>query len=225
VPAAKPRAKATGLGSWIAPPRFLLFVAVLVLGAAALRLSGVQLVDSLEYAFDAAAAVFLISMWPLLGDIGAAKMRIHSRDNEANRALVLIITMIMSLVVFAAIAGDLPKAKKGDLAAMSTLIGTMFLAWAYTNTVFALHYAHAFYSDEPKEGGDVGGLEFPGTKEPDYWDFLYFSFTLGMSFGSPDVNVTRGAVRRVVVVQSFIMFVYNIGVVAFIINALGGGGG
>ena len=214
----------TGMGNRIAPPRFLLFVAVLAISAVALWWLGVPVADSLEYGFDGAVVVFLASIWPLLGDIGAAKMRVHASDNDANRALVLVITIVISLAVFAAIAGDLPKAKKGDITAMATLIGTMFLAWAYANTVFALHYAHAFYSEAPKEGGDVGGLDFPGTKEPDYWDFLYLSFTLGMSFGSPDVNVTRGAVRRIVVAQSFVMFIYNIGVVAFIINALGGGG-
>lgn len=222
---ARGKQAATGMGNRIAPVRFLLFVAVLVISAVALWYLGVSVADSLEYGFDSAVVVFLASMWPLLGDIGATKMRAHAGDNDANRALVLIITIVISLAVLAAIAGDLPKAKKGDIPAMATLIGTLFLAWAYANTVFALHYAHAFYSKEPKEGGDIGGLEFPGTKEPDYWDFLYFSFTLGMSFGSPDVNITRGAVRRIVVAQSFLMFVYNIGVVAFIINALGGGGG
>lgn len=226
---AKPAAQAKGpgiigwLGNRIAPPRFLMFVAVLIAGAAGFHAAGFPRSDSLEYGFNIAAVLFLLSMWPLLGDVGAERMREHSQANDANRALVLIITVVISLAVFAAIGGDLPRAQKGDMTAMGSLIGTLFLAWTYSNTVFALHYAHAFYSIAPKEGGDVGGMDFKGTKEPDYWDFLYFSMTVGMSFAASDVDVTRGAVRRVVIVQALIAFVYNIGVVAFIINALGGG--
>lgn len=212
------------LGNSIAPPRFLLFLTTLVSGAVALHAYGVRWADALEYGFDAAVVVFLLSMLPLLKDCGADAMRVHSSENEANRTLVLGITIVISIAIFAAITGDLPLAKKGNTTAMCTLIGTLALAWAYSNTVFALHYAHAYYSNAPKEGGDVGGMEFPGTKEPDYWDFIYISFTIGMSFAVSDVNITRGAVRRVVTVQALIAFIYNIGVVAFIINALGGGG-
>ncbi len=216
---------AAKLGNRIAPPRFLMFLAILVLGSTAFYLAGQKLADALEYGFDIGVVVFLASLMPLMHDTRADEMRVHSTENEANRVLVLGITMLISIAIFAAITGDLPEAKKGSVHAMATLIGTLALAWAYTNTVFALHYAHAYYSVEPKEGGDVGGIEFPGTKEPDYWDFIYFAFTLGMSFGTPDVNLTRGAVRRVVTVHCLITFIYNIGVVAFIINALGGGGG
>ena len=211
------------LGTRIAPARFLLFLAVLAIVGLGFVILGVSIQDALEYAFDIAVVTFLGSLWPLLKDAGAPEMRRHSSENEANRPLVLGITMVMSVAVFAAIVGDLKYAKAGSLVAMGTLIATLTLAWAFTNAVFALHYAHAFYSKAPKEGGDVGGIDFPGTKEPDYWDFLYLSFTLGMSFGTPDVNLSRGAVRRVVMAQCFVAFIFNIGVVAFIINALGGG--
>ena len=72
------------------------------------------------------------------------------------------------------------------------------------------------------KNGDHGGFEFPGTAEPDYWDFLYFSFTAGMSFAASDVNVTRGRVRRIVVLQCLLSFIFNIGVLAFSINVLAG---
>jgi uncharacterized membrane protein len=68
-----------------------------------------------------------------------------------------------------------------------------------------------------------GGFDFPGSPDPDYWDFLYFAFTAGMSFAASDVNVTRGAVRKVVVLHSLLSFVFNIGVLAFSINVLAGG--
>jgi uncharacterized membrane protein len=93
-----------------------------------------------------------------------------------------------------------------------------------------LHYAHAFYgAPRPNDTGHDsaahrGGFQFPGTPEPDYWDFLYFSFTAGMSFAASDVNVTCGRVRRVLVAQCLLSFIFNIGVIAFTINALSGAG-
>ena len=73
------------------------------------------------------------------------------------------------------------------------------------------------------DSGDAAGIEFPGTKSPDYWDFAYFSFTLGMTFQTSDVAVTSTAIRKVVLFHCFAAFVFNIGVIAFTINVLGGG--
>ena len=63
----------------------------------------------------------------------------------------------------------------------------------------------------------------PGTDEPDYWDFVYFAFTLGMTFQTSDVSITDRRIRRVVLGHSLAAFVFNLGVLAFTINVLGGG--
>jgi uncharacterized membrane protein len=109
--------------------------------------------------------------------------------------------------------------------AIGKLIVTLALSWAFTNLVFMLHYAHMHYARGPDGKGDRGGFDFPGTAEPDYWDFFYFAFTAGMSFAASDVDVTRTAVRRVVVAHSLLSFVFNIGVLAFSINVLAGAAG
>jgi len=108
--------------------------------------------------------------------------------------------------------------------AIVKLIVTLALSWAFTNLVFMLHYAHMHYA-RAADGSDHGGLAFPATPEPDYWDFLYFAFTAGMSFAASDVDVTDGAVRRVLVAHSLLSFVFNIGVLAFSINVLAGAAG
>jgi uncharacterized membrane protein len=72
----------------------------------------------------------------------------------------------------------------------------------------------------PGEGS--AGLEFANTKEPVYWDFVYFAFTIGMTFQTSDVSITSDRIRRVVTVHSLAAFVFNIGVLAFTINVLGG---
>ena len=213
-----------GIGSRIAPPRFLLFMLVMAgtVGWTVL-LDHVHWSNALVRGFNLAAIVFTISLWPLSRDHTAAQMRIHAQENDANRALVLLITTVVMLAILAAIASDLPSAKHGDNWAVIKLVFTLSMAWGFTNLVFMLHYAHAHYGTAPDGKGHRGGFEFPGTSEPDYWDFLYFSFTAGMSFAASDVNVTCGRVRRVLVVQCLLSFIFNIGVIAFTINALSGG--
>jgi hypothetical protein len=88
-----------------------------------------------------------------------------------------------------------------------------------------MHYAHMHYSPDRDGIHDRGGFEFPGTAEPDYWDFLYFAFTAGMSFAASDVNITRGGIRRVVVLHCLLSFLFNIGALAFSINVLAGAAG
>jgi uncharacterized membrane protein len=98
---------------------------------------------------------------------------------------------------------------------------TLALSWLFSNTVYALHYAHLFYTDDAS-GKDSGGIDVPKCDEPDYWDFLYFSFTLGMTFQTSDVEITSAPVRRTTIGHSLAAFVFNIGVLAFTINVLGG---
>jgi uncharacterized membrane protein len=102
------------------------------------------------------------------------------------------------------------------------IIGTLVLSWIFSNWIYSLHYAHLFYTRAPEDGGDTGGLEFPKTPEPDYWDFIYFGFCLGMTFQTSDVSVTDGRFRKVVTLHCLAAFVFNLGVIAFTINVLGG---
>jgi uncharacterized membrane protein len=207
----------------IAPPRFLLFIAVLAAAWAAqwLWLRPVDWRDAAVMAFDLAAAIFFASLVPLLRQSGAAVMRAHSRDNDANRALVLGLTTLLTVAVMAAITGELQGARAGEWPSVAKLVGTLLLIWTFANSVYALHYAHAFYAPDGA-GGDRRGLEFPDTGTPEYWDFAYFAFTLGMTFQTSDVSITAPAMRKVVLVHSFAAFVFNIGVIAFTINVLGG---
>jgi uncharacterized membrane protein len=220
--------KAAGqtLGNKLAPPRFVLFVVVLLgVSAAASTLGARTYGDALVVGFDLAALVFIASLWPIMRDHSADQMRRHAAENDARRGLVLVLTALVSLALLGAITAELPGAKGGHALPIIKLIGTLALSWVYTNLVFMLHYAHLHYGSAPDGKGDHGGFEFPGTKEPDYWDFLYFAFTAGMSFAASDVDVTRGAVRRIVVLHSLLSFVFNIGVLAFSINVLAGAAG
>ena len=216
---------AATLGNRVLPPRFLAFLLAVPLLWAALRAAnlGSDWRDLAAMSFDIAALGFLISLYPLLRDSAPAAIRKHARDNDTNRALVLVLTSGLTLVVMAAITGELPGAREQEPLAIAKLVGTLLLTWLFANMVYALHYAHAFYAQDPKNGGDVGGLAFPATKAPDYFDFAYFALTLGMTFQTSDVDITLRPVRRIALLHSFAAFVFNLGVIAFTINALGGG--
>jgi uncharacterized membrane protein len=208
-----------GIGSRVAPPRFALFALLFVVGLAAF-IPAFGPGRGTMVAFDVAATVFLLTVGTLFRDADPVRMRQAARDNDANRALLLAITGATMIVILVAVAGELKG--KSDTLAIVLVIATLVLAWAFTNMVYALHYAHLFYSADAA-GKDAGGLEFPACDQPDYWDFLYFSATLGMTFQTSDVSITARSIRRVVLGHSLAAFVFNLGVLAFTINVLGGG--
>lgn len=213
------------LGNRLLPPRFLAFLVLLPLLWLTLRALhiGTDWRDLLAMSFDGAALVFLLSLYPLLRDSDPAAIRRHAQDNDANRVLVLVLTTGLMLVVMAAITGELPGAQNHEWAAIAKLVSTLLLAWLFANAVYALHYAHVFYAKDPEHGGDVGGLDFPGTKTPDYLDFAYFAFTLGMTFQTSDIRIALRPMRRIALLHCFAAFIFNLGVIAFTINAISGG--
>ena len=218
--------KAATIGNRIAPWRFLLFLVVLIAGYFGYRAAWPvsKWTDGAAMAFDAASLVFLASLMPLLRDSAPEAIRAHAEKNGANRTLILIVTSFLTLVAMVAIAGELSSARTGQFVSMVKLVGTLLLIWLFANSVYALHYAHAYYTRSDETDGDAGGIEFPGTKTPAYDDFMYFAFTLGMTFQTSDTNITAPGIRLVALLHSFAAFLFNIGVIAFTINVLGGAG-
>ncbi|MBV8239077.1 MAG: DUF1345 domain-containing protein [Sphingomonas sp.] len=208
------------IGQRIAPVRFLVFMAIMAAGATVAWSSGFAHGRALMIGFDAGAAFFLISLWPLLG-AETVDMRARARANDANRAWLLAITALVTTVILVVVAVETTAPPSGHVIVLT--IATLVLAWLFSNVVYALHYAHLYYLESA--GKDSGGLDFPGGGEPHYWDFLYFSFTLGMTFQTSDVGLTAQRMRRVAIGQCLAAFVFNIGVLAFTINVLGSAGG
>lgn len=209
---------ALNLGKTIAPPRFILFTLLFVAGLC-VAIPPFGWGRGTMAAFDGAAGIFLLSIAPLLRKGEAGAIRKAASANDANRAGLLVITGVTMLVILIAIAKVLQEKAESDVIVL--VIATLVLAWLFSNIVYALHYAHLFYLDYTGEGKDQGGLDFPECAEPDYWDFLYFSFTLGMTFQTSDVQMTSRRMRRVALGQTLAAFVFNLGVLAFTINVLG----
>jgi uncharacterized membrane protein len=205
-----------GIGNWLAPPRFLAFIAAL--GIASPIAANLLHARTLGFmaGFDVAALIFLISCLLLLRRPPAA-IRGHAKANDANRAVLLGITGVVIAVLLVAIGAE-AMGNNPEPFTKGLIIFTLAIAWLFSNTIYALHYAHLAYGDER---GGCSGLDFPGTDDPDYWDFVYFAFTCGMAFATSDVQVTSKRMRRVVTVHSLAAFAFNIGVLAFTINVLG----
>ncbi len=208
------------LGKRLMPPRFLLFCVLLAAGL----LLGIPRLGAgrgIMTAFDVAASVFLVSLSGLLRRGEADQMRHAARENDANRALLLAITGVVSLAILVAVAGELKGSS--DRIVTTLVIATLALAWAFSNVIYALHYAHLYYGDDDGNGADNKGLDIPDADEPSYWDFIYFSFTLGMTFQTSDVDIKTTRMRVIAIGQCLAAFVFNLGVIAFTINVLGGG--
>lgn len=204
------------IGSTIAPPRFLLFLGALVAGLG-IMIPLLGWARGIMAGFDIASVVFIASLVPLLRSEANA-MRGHARINDANRGWLLAISILVTLVILVSVASEMSDLKTPFTIAL--VIATLVLCWLFSNTIWALHYAHLFYICAD-DGGDSGGLSFPENDEPNYWDFVYFSYTLGMTFQTSDVSVTATQMRKPVIIQSLAAFIFNIGVLAFSINVLG----
>ncbi len=212
-------AKAT-LGQTIAPPRFLLFLGILVVVTA---IGWARLGPSRAFmtGFDAAAVTFLLSLTPLLRAYTTDQMRRHAAENDANRVMLLVIATAVTVAILTAVAFEMPTKDNPHAPNVVLIVATLMLAWLFANTIYALHYAHVYYLE-----GSKGGLNFSGDPDsPDYSDFLYFAYTLGMTFQTSDTGVETRALRRIVTVHSLAAFVFNIGVLAFSINVLGASSG
>jgi uncharacterized membrane protein len=171
--------------------------------------------------FDFAVLAFCATLWPFFAHDTAA-MRRHARENDADRTLMLGLTGIVMTVMLVVVASELRQKSVHSIPLLLLIIGTLLFGWLFSNLIYTFHYAFLYYRGEVG-GADHGGLEFPERDEPDYWDFAYFAFTLGMTFQTSDVEITSRIIRRVALFHCFAAFIFNLGIIAFSINIIGGG--
>ena len=201
----------------IAPWRFLLFFALLGVGwAVAMPQLGWS--QGLLAGFDVAAVAF-IALHVATFRYDAKQLRKAAARNDANRAVLLVVSFLLSVVIMAAMAGELSAAEKLGMVDKLLLAVSLVLVWIFANAVYTLHYAHLFYTGD--DGGkDCAGLMFPGTKEPLMSDFVYFAFTLGVAVQTADVDISSPNIRKVVTAHCVAGFFFNLGVLALTINVL-----
>lgn len=168
-------------------------------------------------AFDAAALIFLSTVAWMFGHSSIATIRARVADQDAGRWGVLWISVAVSAVAVVSLGLELHASHTGGFLQVALAATSLVLSWCFLNTIFGLHYAHEYYMRAKDKG-----LQFPGTEEPDYWDFMYFAFVLGMTFQVSDVAITRSVVRRVALAHGVIAFFFDVFILALSVNVVAG---
>jgi uncharacterized membrane protein len=211
-------AKPKGIGNRIAPARFLLFIGLLAVGWG-VSIAALGTERGLLVGFDLAALTFLGSSVPWF-KLGTVELRLVAAANDANRWVLLVVSFLLMLVILAAITAQLSTPSGLPWTHKLLIAASLVIVWTFGNAIYALHYAHLYYS-RADGGRDSAGLAFPATKEPDFADFAYFAFTIGVALQTSDVAVTSPHIRRIVTVHCIVAFFFNLGVLALSINVLG----
>ena len=197
-----------------ARPRTFVSIAIGIL-AFFLLPNSLRLVTRLLIGWDIFVAFYLVLVYTLVLRSGLAHIRRNAILQDDGRFLILLVTALGAFASIAAIVLGLDEThRSGPELALATV--TIALSWAAVHTTFALHYAHEFY-----RGAKPGGLDFPKGHEdedPDYWDFVYFSFVIGMTAQVSDVGVTDRIIRRTATVHGIISFIFNTALVALMVN-------
>jgi uncharacterized membrane protein len=169
-------------------------------------------------AWDVGVVLYLVLAFHLATQAEAHRIRRRARLQDEGQTTILALTAVAALASLGAILALLSSAggtmRTPTQLAFATV--TIVLSWAFTHTMFALHYAHEFYDENGAKGG---GMQFPGEDpEPDYLDFLYFSFVIGMCAQVSDVTVSCKPIRRTVFAHSVISFIFNAALLALTVN-------
>jgi uncharacterized membrane protein len=146
-----------------------------------------------------------------------AQMKANAAAQDEGALAILILVAASGMASLIAIFAELAALERTDPhygIYVVLAIGTVVLSWTFIHTIFALHYAHEFYGS----GEHKNGLRFPGDGQPDYWDFIYFSFVVGMTFQVSDVQVLHKTARRTVVAHGALSFFFTTAVVAMAVN-------
>jgi uncharacterized membrane protein len=176
--------------------------------------------------WDIALAVYLVLAVRLMTGCDANHIRRRAALQDEGRFTILVLVVATALASLMAILAELSGANRQP--AHLALAGvTILLSWTFMHTIFALHYAHEYYSEKAAEKAAEktakgGGLSFPDEETPDYWDFVYFSFVIGMTSQVSDVAVTSRPLRRLVAAHGVVSFIFNVTLLALMVNIAAG---
>ena len=168
--------------------------------------------------WDLGVLIYLVAAAALMSRCtSVAQMKAQSATQDEGALAILILATAAGMASLFAIFAELATLERADPhyeIYVALTIGTVVLSWTFIHTIFALHYAHEYYG----AGEHKNGLRFPDDGQPDYWDFVYFSFVIGMTFQVSDVAVLHKLVRRTVVAHGVLSFFFTTAVVAMAVN-------
>ena len=173
-------------------------------------------------AADAAFVTYLAMSLRVMSTFSHETVRKRAARQDNGGIVILAIILLAIGASFVAIAGLMAEAKAAQGAAKLALVGlagaTVALSWLVMQVVFTFHYAHEYYSPEDDADGRRGGLEFPKDDCPDYWDFFYYSTSIGATSQTSDVSISSKSLRRLTTLHAIGSFFFNTAVLALAIN-------
>ncbi len=168
-------------------------------------------------------AYMLLVAWQVAGQSPAELRRVATGLDDSAPVITLfaILATAASLGAVATLVAGPGKDGAERAFDLGLAIATMIAAWAFVQVVFTIHYAHVYYGDD-EAGHSRGGLDFHDDDTPDFYDFLYFTVTIGATSQTSDINVTSKRMRRIVVAQGAFAFLFNTSILALAVNLAAG---
>jgi len=211
-----------------ARPRLIIFIVLFGLVLVLLP-SWLPWLTRVMIAWNAGALCLLALTWLMMFGSNLRQMRRRAQRQDAGRRAIFIFVVAAATVSILAIGFLLKSTPKGSSAGLVTLhltlsAVTIIDSWLLTHTMFALRYAHIYYLDDSETAiiDEIGGLDFPNEKQPDYGDFLYFALVLGMTFQVSDVQITSRRIRRLATIHGVLSFFFSTAILALSINLIAG---
>jgi uncharacterized membrane protein len=213
----------------VARPRLLICIAIGALSLLVMPFSW-HLPTRLLLAWNVGADLYIAAAIYEMSRSNEHTIRRRALLTDEGRYVVLLVACVAVTASFVAIFLQLSQVKEahgllraGHLVLAAT---TVVSAWTFTHVMFTQHYAHEYFIERSSEKELPeefrGGLQFPGTRNPDFFDFLYFSFVIGVAAQTADVAITSPPMRRVALVHSLVSFFFNTIIVALTINIASG---
>ncbi|MQR02490.1 DUF1345 domain-containing protein [Glaciimonas soli] len=174
-------------------------------------------------AWNAGVWTYLGMVWWMMARAAPGQIKKRAMIEDENATIILAVTCVAAVASIIALVMGLSQAKEflpgpKEIRYFFTVL-TLLGSWFLLGTIFTLHYAHLFHIAP----ADKLPLRFPeDEKNPDYWDFLYFSFTIGVAVQTSDVCIMTGSMRRTVLIQSVMTFLFNLAILGLAINIAAG---
>lgn len=133
--------------------------------------------------------------------------------------VIVMLVVLSAAASFVAIFTELAMLKRSpDTPVLGIVVTglTVVLSWTFTHMIFTLHYANLYYM--PQKDGHPRGLEFPGKREPDYRDFIYYAFVIGCAAQTGDINTVSHPMRRITMIHGIVSFAFNTAILALMVN-------
>ena len=174
--------------------------------------------------WDLGTIAYLGLAWWLIARSDARETRDHALSQDQSGYVIFIFVVsaaCASIVAIGFVVGTIKELAFWPRAwHLALTVAALASSWLLIQTVFAFHYARRYYVRVHRESAEPAELLFPGNRDPDYLDFAYYSFVIGMTSQVSDVAVTSRRMRRLTLVHAFLAFVFNIAVLALAINII-----